>query len=135
MSAFHHNVVIKMSDTDAAGFVFFARVYDYAHFCYEAFLRKNGLPISNILSKENFLLPIVHSSADYKEPLKLDQQITIVLSLEKCSPNSFCLNYEFFNENHQLMCQLKTVHVAICSDSLKKIELPKRILEIIKRLE
>lgn len=135
MPAFEHTLSVHLSDTDAAGIVFFSRVYDYAHNCYEEFLKNNGLAISKILQQGSYLLPIVHSSADYKAPMFLDQKIYIRLSLQELSTSSFVLDYQFLDESQRLLCRVKTIHVSISADSKQKISLPAKILELLKVLE
>ena len=122
---------IRLADTDAAGLLFFSRIYDYAHACYEDFMQQNQLELCDILKQGEFLLPIISSSAEYKQPLSLGQQINISLLVENISTSSFTLAYQFLNQENQLLASVKTVHVSIAMQSKAKIALPENLLKVL----
>ena len=66
---------IHLSDTDAVGIFYFARFYDLAHEALEECLHERGLTIHQILSEEEYLCPITHSSCDYKKPLRVGERV------------------------------------------------------------
>jgi len=127
------NYTIRLADTDAAGIVFFSRVYDYAHSCYEDFMRCEDMPLELILKQKQFLLPIIKSTAEYKKPLLLGQKITIELGLENITNSSYGLSYQFSDQQQTILARVKTVHVSISAATKNKIDLPEQLLAILTK--
>ena len=132
---FRYSTYLKLRDTDAAGVAFFASYYAIAHDAYEAFLNEQGRSLNHWLDQVN--LPIVHSEADYKAPLRLGDAFVIEVTCLKISERSYTLNYTFLNESG-VLALIQTVHVAVSPDldsKLKAVSLPaelKSLLNLIK---
>jgi 1,4-dihydroxy-2-naphthoyl-CoA hydrolase len=125
---------IGLGDTDAAGIMFFANIFDKIHEAYESFLSEVDLSISKILGSQ-WALPIVRTESEYFQPLLLDEKIEIQISLEKMGETSFLLKYEVMNENGDLCCQAYTLHVAVKRSSGKKIDLPDVLVLELNKLD
>jgi 1,4-dihydroxy-2-naphthoyl-CoA hydrolase len=54
--------VVRLKDTDAAGIIFFANYFIFAHETYELFLEEIGYSARRIIQEESFLLSIVHAN-------------------------------------------------------------------------
>ncbi len=70
---------VGFQDVDAAGIVFFARFFDYAHLAYEEFLRGAGCELSRILAQKEWAAPLRHAEADYLLPLRFGDLLSIRL--------------------------------------------------------
>ncbi len=93
VTSFKTRRVIRLRDTDAAGTVFFLNYFVFAHETYELFLEEIGYSLRRIIERESFLLPIVHAESDYHQMIKLEDEITIVLKVDKIGTTSFTLVY------------------------------------------
>ena len=89
---FVYRVNIKMYHIDAAGVMFFAWFFHLAHEAYEAFLEEISFGLKHIL-QQDFLVPIVHTDADYRAPVKLGDELTVELAVEKIGGSAFTLVY------------------------------------------
>ncbi len=118
---FETKLRINFFDTDAAGILFFGNLFRLAHHAYELFLEKIS-PRRNFFD-DQVLLPIVHSEADYKAPLKAGDVTNVKLFVSKLGESSFELTYQFFCEGI-LKAQARTVHVSVDKEKFKKISLP-----------
>jgi len=125
--------IVEMSHTDAAGVLFFPRVYEIAHSVYEECFSKCGLSIATVLSDRDYILPIVASEATYKAPMVLGQAFEVRINLKSQTDSSYTLVYEF-TANNLLLCQVQTVHVALDRDKKKKLALPLEIIQVLKSL-
>lgn len=76
---FVHTFPIRFQDVDAAGIVFFARVLDYFHDAYVAFLQDRGLPLADVLRNAEWGLPLRHAEADYLAPLAFGDVVDVGL--------------------------------------------------------
>lgn len=131
---FEYNYKITMADTDAAGVLFFANQFKIIHEAYESLLDVIGYSIKIIITKEEFLLPIIHAESDFTGAVRLSDQLTIEISLEKTGDRSFSLNYNLLNQKGDSIGTANTVHVAIDKESFKKTELPENFIEGLKEI-
>jgi len=133
VTSFKIRRVIRLKDTDAAGTVFFLNYFVFAHETYELFLEEIGYSLRRIIEQESFLLPIVHAESDYHQMIELENEITIVLNVNKIGRTSFSLIYDYFLENQRLVGSVKTVHVCVDKTTLKKRPIPKDFQQALKK--
>jgi 1,4-dihydroxy-2-naphthoyl-CoA hydrolase len=130
---FEYSVTIRMQHTDAAGIAFFANSFILAHESYEAFMEQST-SIAGILAKGDFILPIVHAAADYRQAMKLGDKVRIELTLASVSRRSFTLGYAFYNDQGQLLVEVQTKHVAVDKNTGKVAKLPNQIATALESL-
>ncbi len=123
---FETKLCTRMHDIDAAGVVFYARYFYFAHNAYEDWLDSRPYTISRILDSGR-ILPIVHTEADFKAPIALNENIVIKLFLTEKREHSFALEYQFYNTQDELKAVIQTVHVCLDANSRKKISLPSEL--------
>jgi len=121
---FQHKITIPLQDIDAAGIVFFAHLFRYAHEAYEQFMLSIGFSLVDILREKKYLIPLVHAEADYAMPLAHGDNISISLRVEKVGTSSFTLVYIFTDENKVERAVVKTVHVVLSAKDKKKTNVP-----------
>ena len=127
MSVLKKKIVIRLEHTDAAGILFFANQLSLAHELYEQFLSKIGFPISKVINECSFLLPIVHTEADYLKKLIVGDELSAELTIEKIGTTSFTLDYQFINFQNELAGTAKTIHVTLDRKSEKAIAIPNEL--------
>ena len=119
-----YRITIPFQDIDAAGIVFFAHLFRYAHEAYEHFLADRGHALADVLRDGDYLLPLVHAEADYKRPLRHNEAIVVELSVKRLGDSSFTLQYRCMDGAGELRAELQTVHVALDAKSRKPIAIP-----------
>ncbi len=127
MAKFHHRVIVGMQDTDAAGIIFFASQFVFAHVVYERFLEELGFSFAEALEKEPFLMPIVHAESDYYRPLKVGDRLDVELSVANIGDTSMTLEYAFCAVDGEVVGRSRSVHVAVSREDGKKIALPEKV--------
>ncbi len=115
---------VNFFDADPAGILFFGNIFRLAHQAYEIFLTQILPDIDYFNNK--VLLPIVHSNADYKIPIKAGEVVKVKLFVSQLRKSSFELTYLFYSGEH-LKAIVQTVHVAVNKKEFKKIELPEAL--------
>ena len=128
---FTHPTVIRLHHTDAAGIVFYSRLFDLAFEALSAFLDRAGVGVGYIIRESPFLMPFVHAEADFVRPLAVGDQATFELEIERIGESSFTVAYNVLRSGRSA-ARLKTVHVTVDKLSLNKIPLP---LELRRALE
>lgn len=121
---------IKLSDTDCAGVMFFARQFEIMHAAYEDFLENSGLPLSEIISNGHIALPIVHAEATFTKPVKLGTLIRVSLQCVSTSTSSFTIGY-VLSVNKTQVGNGTTTHVAISQSTNEKLALPPAIMKLL----
>ena len=115
---------IKLSHTDAAGVIFYGRIYELAQEVVENYLNQIGFGVGSMLREKEYITPVVHSEADYFLPMRVGDDITIEIGIEKVGKSSFTTYYLFFNVQKNLLAKAKTVNVSINKKTGKTIPLP-----------
>lgn len=114
---------INFYDCDPAGIIFFSKIFDHCHSAYEELI--NSLLLSyDYWNNDDFVVPIIHTEADYKSPLKPGNEITINVKVSLLKNSSFELSYEcMFND--KISVSVKTVHVVLNKVGWSKVEMEK----------
>jgi len=129
-----HKTMIRMAHTDAAGWMFFAAVFELAHECYETFMDEQGMSLGAMLDRGSYLAPIVHAEADFSKPMRLSESITIELSLGKIGKGSFMLSYKFVNSDGETTAKVATVHAMIDKATGRCSKMPGELAAVLGRL-
>lgn len=90
---FKYPVSVRFQDVDAAGIVFFARVFDYFHDGYVAYLEARGLPLHAVLASSDWGLPIRHAEADYLGPIRFGDTVDVELVGATVEGGDMCVAY------------------------------------------
>jgi len=130
---FSYSAKIKMHHIDAAGSMFFGSYFQLVHDAYESFLEYLTFDAKYIFEGD-MLIPIVHAEADYTNPVKLGDKLTIELAIENIGRSSFALSYNMLNQNCEPVAHIKTTHVTILRSTKKPISIPKEFRESLENL-
>ena len=126
---FVYTTKIRLQHTDAAGRIFYARLFDILHEAFEEWLVAQGVAYAELFSSAVYALPIVHAEADFRLPLSLHQQICVELAPQKRGGSSFAVQYHVRLADQQLAAEALTVHVAVDKATQRPIPLPKDIMK------
>jgi len=91
--SFAFSAPVRFQDVDAAGVLFFGRIYDYLHLAYEEFWVSAGVDRAYFFAGAPWVVPIAHSEADYKAPIRHGDTITVTIQVAKVGRASFELRY------------------------------------------
>ncbi len=124
MSVLRKKIIVRLHDTDAAGLLFFAQQFFYAHDIYEDLLRTIGAPMEDLIAHGDFFVPIVHAESQYLLGLNVGQELEASVVIANLGNSSYTLEYELKNTAGELVGKAKTVHVTIDRSTRKKIPIP-----------
>ena len=121
---FSYHRTVRLSDTDAAGVVFFARTLAMCHEAYEESLAAAGLPLKDFLGASDVVVPIARSEADYLRPLRPGDKLRITVAPEPLTANSFALRFEIvkLGAAEKVAARVRTEHV--CTSPAKRERAP-----------
>jgi len=124
---FGYSCVIRLQHSDAAGVVYFASLFALAHECYEAFL-DSEIPLGQLLTDGDVVIPIVHAEADFKLPLHVSDQVRIEMTARTIGRTSFTLDYLFRMADNRIAAQVSTAHAVVSQSNQESSAVPERIL-------
>lgn len=124
--SFRTSLPVRFQDVDAAGVLFFGRIYDYCHQAYEEFWASQGIDRAWIFSGADFLIPIAHSEADYKSPLRHGERVEVTLDVTHVGRASFHLGYRVTGPGGEgdLRATVRTVHAFVARATMRPIPIP-----------
>ena len=117
---------VAFSDTDPGGIVFFAELFKIAHIGYERLFESLNLQ-RNYFMNEDFIVPIVNSSADFFSPVKFGDELDCFVFVEAIGTTSFTLKYKL-QVGDQLKTEITTKHVVVKKSDFKKTDIPAELL-------
>ncbi len=130
---FTYETRIKLRDTDAAGVIYFPRLFELVSDAYEAFLAEGGFDIFNAYAgKTDFLLPVVHAEADYQAPLRAGDRIGIEVVVERIGTSSYSFVFTVRNESGGICAVARKSHVAVSRTTWKSVPIPEPVANALR---
>ncbi|MGE5175201.1 MAG: acyl-CoA thioesterase [Hyphomicrobiales bacterium] len=116
----------RFQDVDAAGVLFFGRIFDYAHQAYERFWSEAGVDRAWIFSGAPFLIPIVHAEADYRRVIRHGETIDVRVDVTRVGRASFRLAHRVTGPGGEgdLRAEVLTVHAFVDRGTMKPTPIP-----------
>lgn len=124
---------IRFQDADPAGVLFFGRIYDYCHQAYEEFWVAGGVDKVHFFSAAEYLVPIVHSEADYRAPIRHGDRVRVEVTVARVGRASFTLHYAVAGAAGDLRAEARTVHAFVDRATMKPIPIPDPLRLILLR--
>lgn len=115
--------VVRFQDVDAAGLVFFARIFDYFHDSYVAFLRSRGVTLEEALNSGRWAAPLRHAEAEFLRPLRFGDPYVVTLERADLAETEFFLRYRI-DRGHETACTGMTHHVSVDPATFRRAPLP-----------
>ena len=128
---FKQEIQVRFRESDAAGILFFANLFDLAHDCFEDFIVACGLPWDEWFKSQEFIVPIRHTCCDFFAPLLPGQKYQIQVTVSELKSSSFELKYAFM-KGDKIHAELKMVHVFVNKSTGQKMDIPARIQPALK---
>jgi 1,4-dihydroxy-2-naphthoyl-CoA hydrolase len=121
---------IFIADTDATGVIYFAKLPQIALEAFEVFVGEAGIHLGEMLEKEGFLLPIVHTSANYTAAVRLGDVVEAHLSLAQEGTSSFRLRTTFT----PAIGDVEIVHVVLSKETGASMPIPPKLHALLHKL-
>ena len=130
----HHDITVRFQHVDAAGILYFSRAFELCHEALEELLEASGYALNDVLTKGEWVMPIVHASGDYRTPMRLGEKIRIGVSVESSGGSSLTFNYRMEDLNQKIRAEVKLVHVVLNATTFKSRPVPPDFLDALQGL-
>ena len=127
-AVFTWNVRVYYEDTDAGGIVYYANYLKFFERARTEWLRSMDLHQQTLIEQHGVVFVVKRASVDYHAPAKLDDEITLTLSIEKQGRASI----EFMQHAHRGDVVLATCKVKVaCVDhsGIRPHAMPAAVIE------
>lgn len=116
--------VVRFQDVDAAGIVFFARLFEYFHDAYVGALARGGVDLAAELARGAFGLPLAHAEADFLGPMRFGDPLRVAVLGARLGDTSACVGHRIASPDGRPLALGQTVHVAIDRGTFRPMALP-----------
>ncbi len=128
---FHHHsdVRVRFAETDAQGVVYHSNFLIYCEVARVEFGRKTHAPGP---AQRGYDFVLAHASCDYRSAARFDDRLRIWLRCASIGTSSITYEYKIIRWDGTLVCDAKTVQVAVDPTTRRPTPLPP---EVIARLQ
>lgn len=119
----HYAYTIRLSDTDASGRIYFNEALRIAHESFEQFMADAGHPVAGMLDRSSIGLPVVHASADFREPLGLGDEVMVETSVASIGKTSISFAHDI-KKGKSVAVKIKITHVAVSNETGRAVKIP-----------
>jgi YbgC/YbaW family acyl-CoA thioester hydrolase len=127
MEPFTIETRIRWQDCDAAGVIFYPRLFVMVHDAWEELMAGIGWRLRDVLDAGELLLPVVHAEADYLGPARLGDPVRITLALHRLGESAFTLGFRITSPHGEVVARGESVQVAVDAASFRKRPLPEAL--------
>ena len=118
-----HTVTVRLHHTDAAGVLFYGRLFELAQEALEEALAAGGLPLGELLRGGGFRLPVVHADADYAAPIRAGDVLEVRVTFQ-AGDRSLRVGADFVDAAGRQVASARVVHVAVSAATGTAVPLP-----------
>ena len=132
--ALEYEATVRFHHVDTAGILYFSRLFELCHEMLEELLRASGFPLEEILKSNDWVMPIVQASADYRRPMRLGEKLKISVFVSHVGTSSLTFDYEVIDEGGAPRAEAKLVHVVLNAKTFQSRTIPDEFLDSLNRL-
>jgi YbgC/YbaW family acyl-CoA thioester hydrolase len=124
-SAFGEQLQIRFQDVDAAGIIFYPRLFSYCHDVLVSFFAAAGVPLHEHLREPSWIAPIRHAEADYLRPLRFGDRVEVAIVAAEVAESEVALGFRVARTTSQEVCALvQSVHTFVSVESFQRCPVP-----------
>ena len=125
------NIRVRYSDTDQMGYVYYGRYSNYYEIARVELFRSLGFSYKK-LEDRGIGMPVIEMESKYLMPIKYDEKIKIITSIEELPASKIKFTYKIYNSKGKLANTGKTALTFIDLNKKKAVRIPIELLDIIK---
>ncbi len=110
---FKQDTEIMLRHTDAAGVIFYPRLFEISHHATECMWSEIGFPICDMMAGKYHHLPVVHAEGDYRMACRVGDKLTLEVSLHKLGQHSLGITCNFRDTDGNIRAVTRVDYVAV----------------------
>lgn len=120
---FSEHIVVRLAHTDAAGVIFYPKLFEIEQELFERWLELGGFSVRAMLDGRLNPTPIVHCDADYLRPVRTGDRLTARLMGVEIGRSGYTFVWNFLLDG-EVALRAKVKRVAIDLEAGASTELP-----------
>ena len=121
LADFSEHFVVRLPHTDAAGVIFYAKIFEIEEELFERWLELGGFSVRAMVDRELAPTPIVRCEAEFKEPVRIGDRLNARLSGVDVGRSSYTLLWHFVRDGRVAM-SARVTRVAMDPKTGKSVE-------------
>jgi acyl-CoA thioester hydrolase len=126
MSAFNWKVRVYYEDTDTGGIVYYANYLKFFERARTEWLRALGISQQQLADEQAIMFVVKTATIDYRAPARLDDELTIGVTLEKSGPASLDFVQTAWR-GEQALASARVLVACVKRDNLRPCKIPAAI--------
>ncbi|MDP3275783.1 MAG: AMP-binding protein [Deltaproteobacteria bacterium] len=129
---FSYEITVRFQEIDAAGVMFFARVFEWFHDSYFAAMAAHGVDFVAVLRDRPWLAPITHAEADFRRPMRFGDRLLVRLT-PTVDAQRLTIRYEIVQVDSPKVVHAAghTVHAFVDAETFRAVAIPEAIRKAI----
>lgn len=128
-----HRFRVRFQDADPAGIVFFARLFDFAHDGYVAFLDAHGIHMADEIPRGSWIAPLSGAEARFLAPLRFGDDAMAEVVGKEVHGSRVRLFHRVHNPS-AVAAVLRTDHVFVSPKDFSRVTLPEPVFTALEEL-
>ncbi|MFP5520513.1 MAG: acyl-CoA thioesterase [Bdellovibrionia bacterium] len=114
---------LTFREADPAQIMFFGNILGLSHDAFEEFIRSTPVGWKGYFGRREVIIPIRHSTVDFKSPFFPGETYDIEVSVAAISDHSYTSRY-VFKKDDKLHAEVKLVHAFVDPKTKSKVKIP-----------
>jgi len=123
LADFSEHFVVRLPHTDAAGVLFFAKLFEIEQELFERWLELGGFSVRAMLDGVLAPTPIVHCEANFRRPVRAGDRLLVRLVGLEIGRSGYAMQWNFLLDGEVAM-SARVKRVAIDAEAGESIDLP-----------
>lgn len=123
---------VKFQEVDAAGTIYYARVFEYFGDLSMKIFSSAGLSVPQLLGR-GLAAPLAHAEADYRRPLFFGTAVTVELVKAASGRTSVTLGFRIRTQDGEAAITGSTSHVFIDQKTFSPVDVPVELAAFLQR--
>jgi 4-hydroxybenzoyl-CoA thioesterase len=132
-AAFRRQRLIRFSDCDPAGIVFYPQYFVMFNGLVEDWVDAMGIGYRRLIAEQRIGLPTVRLEADFRAVSRFGDSVTLALEVERLGTRSLTLALQCVGAGEELRMQMRQVLVTTSLETHRAIDVPAALREAIRQ--
>jgi 4-hydroxybenzoyl-CoA thioesterase len=132
-AAFRRQRLIRFSDCDPAGIVFYPQYFVMFNGLVEDWVEAMGVGYRRLIAEQRIGLPTVRLEADFRAVSRFGDSVTLALEVERLGTRSLTLALQCVGAGEELRMQMRQVLVTTSLETHRAIDVPAALREAIRQ--
>ncbi|MDM0018480.1 acyl-CoA thioesterase [Variovorax saccharolyticus] len=132
-AAFRRERLIRFSDCDPAGIVFYPQYFVMFNGLVEDWVNAMGVGYQRLIVEQRIGLPTVRVEADFRAVSRFGDSVTLELVVERLGTRSLTLALQCVGADRELRMQMRQVLVTTSLETHRALEIPAALRDAILR--